>query len=165
MVGMKSCQDSSLQCSKWNPKIMTVNDTLDVFAIRQDLLSYIPTLVPPHHLSPPSMTPPRETHHLLGQRKQTYVVYCFFWQGRKANSLRAWRSYRSSPPLPYFLFFIFLILRIFAGGLPVHVSLRQQSCCATEQYPVFFFLAGAWEEGKVGSFQMLLCQFDRSARR
>lgn len=86
---------------------MTVNDTLDVFVIRQDLLSYIPTLVPPHHFSPPSMTPSQEAHHLLGQRKQTYVVYCFFWQGRKANSLRAWRSYRSSPPLPDFLFFCF----------------------------------------------------------
>lgn len=101
-----------------------------------------------------------------GSKKADLCCLLFFYDTAREKSQQSscLEILSVFPSLALFLF-CFLILRIFASGLPVHVSLRQQSCCATEQYPVFFSLAGAWEEGKVGSFQRQLCQFDRSSRR
>lgn len=110
-----------------------------------------------HH---PGWLPHRKSICCWVKESRLQLFFSFFYTaGEKSQqSLSAWRCYRS--PLFFFLNSTYL-----CGGLPLHVSLWQQSCSATEQYPVFFFfylfifLMGAWQEGKaVFFFQKLLCQ-------
>lgn len=141
-VGMKGCQKMALQCSRRNFLFLKVS----WFFCHHTgfiIIEYIPTLAPPHRLSPPSMTSPQETH-LLGQIKQTAVVFFFTWQGDKSpQSLLARKSYQSSPP--FLFFFLKFCVRLVACP---YTSLSSKNPVVPLNNILFFFFS--WRHEKRG---------------